>query len=47
MSIKLCQAMSMSSDDSPLYAINELSSGYESFILFKKGEEKMFNEIYL
>lgn len=32
------QAMSISSEDSPLYGTKEVSSGYESFILKKRGE---------
>ena len=32
-------AMSISSEDSPLYGTNEVSSGYESFILQKKWEK--------
>lgn len=38
------QAMSISSEDSPLYGTKEVSSGYESFIL-KKGEKTIVKKI--
>lgn len=41
------QAMSTSSEDSPLYGTNDVSSGYESFILKKGGRRRNENKYIL